>query len=362
MSATDIFQTARLLASQGKSEAALALAAPLAYSQPTDPRIWNLIGSLQMQLGQAEQAVVSLRKSVSLDGKAGVPWINLGHALRRIKQHPQAIEAFQNGTQRSPLEVEGHVGLGEALLEASRFAESHAAFSHALAIMPERAQQQERAKVGQFGTDPFWWQPHRFGPVELRPMTVDDVPYFVESCADREFMDRFNAPQSAQANAADLTRSIIEESRLAPMQRSNIKWIIWHSDKQQRIGIGGLPNINLHHQRVEMVGGVRSPWTGLGLGVAAWLCVLDFSFSRLGVHKVCAYSYDNNPATLKQLLSLGFTQDGLLRDHIKLQTGHWLGLHSLAFFRTDWETKPRLLKLKHHFQKPQEPQAGQTSR
>lgn len=351
MSATDILSSARLLASQGQSEAALALAAPLACSHPTDPRIWNLIGSLQMQLGQAEQAVESLRKSVNLDGKAGIPWINFGHALRRVKQFPQAIEAFQNGTQRSPLEVEGHVGLGEALLEASRFAESHAAFSHALTIMPERAPQLERAKVGQFGTDPFWWRPHPFGPVELRPMTVDDVPYFVESCADREFMDRFNAPQSAQANAADLTRSITEESRLAPMQRSNIKWIIWHRDKQQRIGIGGLPSFTLHHRRAEVAGGVRKPWSGAGLGLAAWLAVLDFAFARLGAHKVWAYAYDSNPIGLKQLLGIGFTEEGFLRDHIQLQNGRWLGLHSLAMFRADWETNTRLLKLKHHLQK-----------
>jgi RimJ/RimL family protein N-acetyltransferase len=351
MSATDVFQSARLLASQGNSQAALALALPLTYSQPTDPRVWNLIGSLQMQLGQAEQAVDSLRKSVNLDGKAGIPWINLGHALRRIKQHPQAIEAFQNGIQRSPLEVEGHVGLGEAMLEASRFVESHAAFSHALTIMPERAQQQERAKVGQFGTDPFWWQPHRFGPVELRPMTLEDVPYFVESCADREFMDRFNAPQTANAIAADIARMTAEESRLTPMQRSNIKWIVWHRDKQQRIGMGGLPNFNMTHRRAEVAGGVRQPWTGAGLGLAAWFGVLDFAFSRLGVHKVWAYAYDTNTIGLKQLLGVGFTEEGFLRDHIQLQSGRWLGLHSLALFHTDWEKNPRLAKLKQHFQK-----------
>ncbi len=352
MSVTDVFQSARLLASQGKCEAALALAAPLAYSQPNDPRIWNLIGSLQTQLGQSEQAVVSLRKSVSLDGKAGIPWINLGHALRRINQRAEAVDAFQNGTQHSPLEVEGHVGLGEALLEASRFAESHTAFSYALSMMPERAAQRERAKVGQFGTDPFWWLPHRFGPVELRPMTVDDVPYFVESCADRAFMDLFNAPQSAHANAVELVRSITEESRMAPMQRGNIKWIAWHIEKQQRIGMVGFPNINLLHRRAEGAGGVRHPWSNKGLGVAAWLAGLDFAFTRLGVHKVVAYVYDSNPVGLKQLLGIGFTEEGLLRDHIQLQSGRWLGLYSMALFRTDWETKPRLVKLKHHFQKP----------
>jgi diamine N-acetyltransferase len=308
---------------------------------------------LQTQLGQAEQAVASLRKSVSLDGKAGIPWINLGHALRRINQRTEAVEAFQNGIQRSPLEVEGHVGLGEALLEASRFAQAHAAFSHALTIMPERAAQLERAKVGQFGTDPFWWQPHRFGPVELRPMTVDDVPYFVESCADRAFMDLFNAPQSAQANAADLVRSITEESSLAPMQRGNIKWIAWHNDKQQRVGIVGFPSINLLHRRAEGAGGVRQPWSNKGLGVAAWMAGLDFAFARLGVHKVVAYVYDSNPIGLKQLLGIGFTEEGFLRDHIQLQSGHWLGLHSLALFRRDWDDMPRLLKLKNHFQKPQ---------
>jgi RimJ/RimL family protein N-acetyltransferase len=351
MSFDPVFQSARQLAGQGQTEAALALAAPLAYSHPTDPRVWNLIGSLQMQLGQAEQAVDSLRKSVNLDGKAGIPWINFGHALRRVKQFPQAIEAFQNGTQRSPLEVEGHVGLGEALLEASRFAESHAAFSYALGIMPERAQQQERAKVGQFGTDPFWWQPHRFGPVELRPMTLEDVPYFVESCADRAFMDLFNAPQSAKANAAELVRSISEESLLAPAQRGNIKWIAWHKAQQQRIGMVGFPNINLLHGRAEGAGGVRHPWAERGLGVAAWLAGLDFAFGRLGVHKVVAYVYDSNPMGLKQLLNIGFTEEGFLCDHIRLQSGRWLGLHSLALFRTDWESNPRLVRLKHYFKK-----------
>lgn len=349
-------QIARGLASQGQLDAALTVLRPLANATPTDTRTLNLLGSLLLQTGHINDAILTLERAAPLTTDSGIPWINLGHALRKAQRRADAVKAFQSGTRLSPLEPEGFVGLGEALLESSQFASSHQAFARALTLMTERSPQRERARAGHFATAPFWWQPHRYGPVELRPLTPDDVPFFAECCADRAFMDRFNAPQTPNINRQELTSSIEQEAMLAPVQRGNVKWVAWSTRAKERIGLAGLPSFHLLHQRAEVAGGVRGPCATPGTGTATWLAVLDFAFEKLGVHKAQALVYHTNQPAQRQLLSLGFHEEGVLKDHIRLASGQWLHLHSLALFRSGWCSTPRLTVVRKRFTQTTTPQ------
>lgn len=314
-----------------------------------DPRVLNLLGSVQLQTGRIDDAIRTLERAAPLSEGSGIPYINLGHALRKAQRFADAVEAFRAGTRLSPREPEGFVGLGEALLESSQFAQAHQAFTESLPLMGERATQRERAQAGHFATAPFWWRSHRYGPVELRPLTLEDVPFFAECSADRTFMDHFNAPQTPTIDQDGLASRIAQEARLAPVQRGNIKWVIWHAATNQRIGLAGIPSFHLLNRKAEVAVGVRGGHASSGTGIAAFLGVLDFAFERLGTHKTQALVYHTNPNALKQLIALGFDQEGLLKDEILLPDGRWLHVHSMALFQSGWNTLPRLSALRTRF-------------
>jgi RimJ/RimL family protein N-acetyltransferase len=342
-------QIAQSLVSQGHWDTALSLLQPLEQSTPLDTRALNFLGSVQLQTGRLQEAIHTLGRAASMNTGSGIPCINLGHALRKAQRFHEAVEAFRAGTTRSPQEPEGYVGLGEALLESSQFGLAHQAFAQALSLLRENAHQRERAQAGHFATAPFWWQTHRYGPVELRPFSTDDIPFFAECCADRAFMERFNALQTPTIDTAELASRLAQENCLTPVQRGHLKWVLWDARTHQRIGLAGIPSLQLLHRRAEVAIGVRGPHARAGFGIAGFMAVLDFTFGRLGIHKVQAQAYHTNLPALKQLRALGFVQEGVLTDQLLLANGQWLHLHSLALFQPQWRTEPRLSALRQHF-------------
>jgi RimJ/RimL family protein N-acetyltransferase len=353
MSTSDhTLQIARGLAAQGHLDAALSLLQPLGQVPQPDPRVLNLLGSVQLQVGRIDDAIRTLERAAPLSEGSGIPYINLGHALRKAQRFTEAVAAFKAGTRLSPREPEGFVGLGEALLESYQFALAHQAFTESMPLMSENALQRERAQAGHFATAPFWWQSHRYGPIELRPITLEDVPFFAECSADRAFMDHFNVQQTSSIDRGELASRIAQEARLTPVQRGNIRWVVWHTAANQRIGLAGIPSFHLLNQKAEVAVGVRGANASSGTGIATFLAVLDFAFERLGIHKAQALVYHTNPNALKQLIALGFDQEGLLNDEILLPDGRWLHVHSMALFQSRWSTLPRLLALRKHFRQP----------
>lgn len=68
------------------------------------------------------------------------------------------------------------------------------------------------------------------------------------------------------------------------------------------------------HAAFGIVIGERMSW-GKGYGKEAILELLDVAFNELYLHKVYCEVYTFNKRSLNMMHSLGFSQDGILRDH-----------------------------------------------
>jgi RimJ/RimL family protein N-acetyltransferase len=77
-----------------------------------------------------------------------------------------------------------------------------------------------------------------------------------------------------------------------------------------------LYDIDREHRRASLglYLGDRDNW-GKGIGSAAVVILLDYSFSVLNLGRVCAYTYAFNPRSRRLMHSVGFVEEGLLREH-----------------------------------------------
>lgn len=84
------------------------------------------------------------------------------------------------------------------------------------------------------------------------------------------------------------------------------------------------------------------PYSPAGTGRKVCEAALDFAFSELQVHKVVGQVLDFNKASIRMHLRLGFTQEGVLREH-QLIDGKHLGLILFGLLTFEWCGRNKLL-------------------
>ena len=87
----------------------------------------------------------------------------------------------------------------------------------------------------------------------------------------------------------------------------------------QHIGNIKLGPVNRHHQHAALsyIIGNKNYW-GKGAASAAIAAVTAFGFSKIGLRKIWALSFDENKASIKALERNGFTIEGRLRQHLMI--------------------------------------------
>ncbi len=89
--------------------------------------------------------------------------------------------------------------------------------------------------------------------------------------------------------------------------------------------IGGLTLSGLRRgvtQSASLGYWIGKPYAGQGYMSEAVLCVLDFAFDTLGLHRVEAACVPDNEASRRLLVKCGFTQEGLGRAYLRIN-GDW---------------------------------------
>jgi len=103
------------------------------------------------------------------------------------------------------------------------------------------------------------------------------------------------------------------------------------------IGVVGLSNIDAHHQSAEfgrfMIGHPRFKSAGCGREAAYLVC--DHAFNTLGLNRVWAEVIAGNERALGLYQSIGFEQEGVLREHI-LKGGHYVDVVRIAMLAADF--------------------------
>lgn len=83
------------------------------------------------------------------------------------------------------------------------------------------------------------------------------------------------------------------------------------------IGVTGLNHLDRQHRRAEygiVIGEAEA--RGKGLAFEASRLLLDYAFNKLGLHRVYLHAFIDNEPALRLYRKIGFTQEGILRQHV----------------------------------------------
>jgi len=86
---------ARAYRDMKRPQEALAIYDRLLKRMPDHPVLWNVRGSVYLQLGDRKMTRTCYRKAITLDPEFSAAWNNLGRLYRMEGDHGQAVEAFK---------------------------------------------------------------------------------------------------------------------------------------------------------------------------------------------------------------------------------------------------------------------------
>jgi outer membrane protein assembly factor BamD (BamD/ComL family) len=138
-----LYTTAQSQQKPGANEQALQVYGRLAERPESDP--WHFIGLSGRQLveGNLEAAVASARQGVAAGGDLPHAHFQLGLALLRLQQWPEAATAFEAASSRQPTNAYARYYAGMANYRANRVDRMATHFEQFLKLAPEAPERPE---------------------------------------------------------------------------------------------------------------------------------------------------------------------------------------------------------------------------
>lgn len=167
--------------------------------------------------------------------------------------------------------------------------------------------------------------------IYLRPHELENVDNFYKWFNDPEIRRLIGEVYPlSKIEAKEKFESWIKEKNsvsLSIMTKKDNKWI----------GIIGLININNAHRHAEIgiVIGEKDYWSK-GYGREAIKLILNYGFNRLNLHRIYLGMIDYNTRAKKAYKSLGFVQEGILREKFYIDGNYYDGI-VMSILRKEWE-------------------------
>ncbi|HVP43773.1 MAG TPA: GNAT family protein [Terriglobales bacterium] len=176
----------------------------------------------------------------------------------------------------------------------------------------------------------------RLGDVVLRPLEPRDVASLYS------FRNDWEVIQYLGGFSAGYSRKNLEEWVTAHRNRADeVLWTIADACSDKSIGHVGLYKIDNRVRKAEfaIVIGDRGSW-GKGLGRKVTQAVVDWGFEQLNLHKVSLSVLAFNKRAIELYRSLGFRQEGALRDE-QFRSGRYHGLVLMSLLDREWRAHKR---------------------
>jgi len=170
----------------------------------------------------------------------------------------------------------------------------------------------------------------------LRPYAPSDIPALLPLIGAREVAAttlRIPHPY-AESDARDFISVIQEE--LASGTGLRLAIVLRESDTL--CGGVGL-RIETDHHRAELGYWIGVPYWGNGYATEAARAVVKYGFETLGLHRIFASHFANNPASARVLQKVGMRHEGRQRAHI-LKWGEFLDLEMYGMLAPDMNPTP----------------------
>lgn len=103
---------------------------------PDDAVLWTDVGIAHSRLRDHAQAIAAWQRACALDDTQPMPWFNLGRALQLRGETVPAIEALERALALAPTLLPGRILVADALAHLGRFDEAATHYRAALALAP----------------------------------------------------------------------------------------------------------------------------------------------------------------------------------------------------------------------------------
>lgn len=146
----------------------------------------------------------------------------------------------------------------------------------------------------------------------LRAATLDDVADMFGVMSDPRVTRYFGMlPMATPAEAQERVQAI----QAAFQEQSGVRWAIADRAGGQLIGTCGFWRLIKPHDRAEIGYELAQHWWGQGVMTEALGAMLQFGFTRMGLHSVEAQIHPANNGSRRVLEKLGFMQEGYFREN-----------------------------------------------
>jgi ribosomal-protein-alanine N-acetyltransferase len=146
----------------------------------------------------------------------------------------------------------------------------------------------------------------------LRPFTLADARAVQRLAGDFAIADTtLNISHPYEDGAAEAWISTHAAGYAAG---ESVMFAITLKEEGTLIGAIGL-TITPRFRRGELGYWIGVPFWNRGFCTEAAQAVIDFGFSALKLHKICAHHFTRNPNSGRVMLKLGMAKEGLLRQH-----------------------------------------------
>ncbi len=168
--------------------------------------------------------------------------------------------------------------------------------------------------------------------IQLRPVTVSDIPFMLEWMHDEELSSHF------VLDFMNMTQDEVAHFVAHPKD-SDLHLAI--CDDGEYLGTISLKNID--KISAEYAISLRRKAIGKGVAKCATELILHKAFFELGLQKVYLNVFESNVRAIKFYKKMGFTFDGTIKNHVYAR-GEW---RNLCFYSVCSQTHPEQKRASH---------------
>jgi len=222
----------------------------------------------------------------------------------------------------------------------------------ALSIFPDHAVLRDRLLM----VDSRWSETLSCRGTHLVTPSEKDFPYLQQCYTDEAFMQQLlpmgRKKQSNEAILQALKQSEFSVAHYRSMHRVIKKEV--HSNSElpssqsnlKPIGLASLVDIQIAHRRAELLIGIPDQFERQRTTAVVMMLIMDMAFNQIGLHKLTSLVLANNPHSQRSTVAIGFTQEGLRRQHLcDPQTRQWLDCYENGIVADDFYHNPVIARV-----------------
>ena len=287
--------------------------------------------------------VADLEAAHALSPGDPVILVNLAGALLATEQAPGALQAARAACFLAPDSLPALEKRAHAAVACAEWEEARECVQRALNVYGKHLPLPAWAAPIVEMLECRWWKPSGAGNYELRMPQESDIDFLAETFSNQIFMAHYHRFQAADSAAV---REFVIRGKQPLWKLHRLDWIVVDLAGVP-MGLAAIVDIDWRNRRGEMLIGFpgKVPQTA---GLATSLAVMNFAFERLRLIKLVSLVYEDNLAAQANTLHLGFSSEGLLRDHIQTPDGR-VGLFVNGLLHDEYRASPMLGKLRERW-------------